>query len=157
MMPPAATPRRHRRGLLAFTAVLAVLLFAGSFLIYAGPPEIPVGPFSNPRGRGGLPPGWKPWILNNVKRHTTYRVVQDGSPAFRARADASASGLMRAVNIDPREYPETSSSNNGRAEKRVESTLPTPANRSVCPCLTHRGASPARSRLRPHRRPGSHR
>ena len=102
---PAATPGRDGRGRLAFTAVLAVLLFAASSLIHAGAPEIPVGPFSGPDGRGGLPPDWKPWILNNVKRHTTYRMVKDGSPAIEARADASASGLMRSVNIDPKEYP----------------------------------------------------
>jgi len=87
--------------------VLAVLLFAASFLTHAGVPEIAVGPFFAPAGRGGggLPPDWKPWILKNVKRHTAYRMAKDGSPAVEARADASASGLMRSVSIDPKEYP----------------------------------------------------
>jgi hypothetical protein len=96
---------QYRRGRFTFIAVLVILLFAGFFTIHAGAPEVPVGPFFGPSARGGLPPDWKPWILNNVKRHTTYHLVEDGSPAIKALADASASGLMRSVTVNPREYP----------------------------------------------------
>jgi hypothetical protein len=55
---------------------------------------------------GGLPPGWRPLTFQKVPRHTHYELVRDGEQVVvRARAEAAASGLIRDIHIDPREYP----------------------------------------------------
>ncbi len=95
--------RRFDRRRFIFIAASVVLLFSAPFVIHAGAPEIPLGPSSG--SASGLPPDWKPWILKNVKRRTAYHLVEDSGPAVIALADASASGLMRSVTIDPKAYP----------------------------------------------------
>ncbi len=86
-------------------AFIALALIAACGLcIAAGEPEVPVGPFSS-AATGGVPAGWKPWILKNVSRRTTYRLVKDDVIALRAVAEASASGLEHDIKIDPKEYP----------------------------------------------------
>jgi len=53
-----------------------------------------------------LPDGWIPLTFKKVTRHTKYDLVKDGDTVVvKARSDASASGLTKAVKIDPREYP----------------------------------------------------
>ena len=53
-----------------------------------------------------LPPGWQPWILSRFKRPTEYRLVnQQGKTVVRARARASASGLVHPLALDPDRYP----------------------------------------------------
>ncbi len=53
-----------------------------------------------------LPPGWQPWILSHFKRPTEYRLVnQQGKTVVRARARASASGLVHPLALDPDRYP----------------------------------------------------
>jgi hypothetical protein len=53
-----------------------------------------------------LPDGWKPLTFPKVPKHTTYTLVRDGSAVVvKAVSNASASGLTKAVRIDPREYP----------------------------------------------------
>jgi Protein of unknown function (DUF3047) len=54
----------------------------------------------------GLPTGWKPLTFSKIPRHTSYRVERVGNRyAVKAESDASASGIYREVNIDPKEYP----------------------------------------------------
>lgn len=53
-----------------------------------------------------LPQGWQPWILSRFKRPTEYRLVnQHGKTVVRARARASASGLVHPLALDPQTYP----------------------------------------------------
>ena len=53
-----------------------------------------------------LPPGWQPWILSSFKRPTEYRLInQQGKTVVRARARASASGLVHPLALDPAAYP----------------------------------------------------
>ncbi len=67
--------------------------------------HIDVGPFSR-QTPGGLPPGWKPLTFRKVPQHTRYELVRDGDRVVvRADAAAAASGLIRDIRIDPREYP----------------------------------------------------
>jgi len=53
-----------------------------------------------------LPPGWQPWILSSFKRPTEYRLVNErGRTVVRARARASASGLLHPLALDASTYP----------------------------------------------------
>jgi hypothetical protein len=84
---------------------LAVFVLFG--VLHADVTDIVVGAFSRMGPGKRLPAGWKPWILKNVKGRTAYGLARDGSSAtaVMANADNSASGLLRNVTIDPREYP----------------------------------------------------
>lgn len=54
-----------------------------------------------------LPQGWRPWTLSRFKRPTEYRLVDySGRTVVRARADASASGLVHPLALDARSYPQ---------------------------------------------------
>ncbi len=49
---------------------------------------------------------WKPLIFRNIDRHTEYSlVVEDGRNVVKAVSEGSASGLIRRIQIDPKEYP----------------------------------------------------
>jgi len=53
-----------------------------------------------------LPGGWKPWRLSKLKRLTRYQLVDyNGSVVVKAMSAASASGLIHALDLDPREFP----------------------------------------------------
>jgi hypothetical protein len=83
------------------SAVIALLAAAAA----AGDAVLEVGPFSR-HAPGGLPPGWKPLTFQKVPQHTRYELVRDGDRVVvRADARAGASGLIRDIRIDPREYP----------------------------------------------------
>jgi hypothetical protein len=65
-----------------------------------------VGRFSSASPGAGLPPGWTPLIFKKIPQQTKYEVVRDGATVvIKAMSDASASGLTKAVKVDPREYP----------------------------------------------------
>lgn len=71
-----------------------------------GPASIRIGSFSGLQPAAGLPPGWKPLTFKKIKRHTRYRlVVDEGKTVIEARSEASASGLVRPVEIDPHDFP----------------------------------------------------
>lgn len=70
------------------------------------PAPLEVGKFSAAVEGSSLPDGWKPLTFPKVPKHTTYMLVRDGSAVVvKAVSNASASGLTKAVRIDPREYP----------------------------------------------------
>jgi hypothetical protein len=53
-----------------------------------------------------LPEGWKPVPFKKIKRHTEYSLVRDeGNTVVKAVSNASASGLVREIRINPKEYP----------------------------------------------------
>ena len=53
-----------------------------------------------------MPDGWKPLTFKKIPKHTSYEVVKDGGVAIvKAVSEASASGLIKPVVIDPKEYP----------------------------------------------------
>jgi hypothetical protein len=67
---------------------------------------IEVGKFSAEGEGNHLPIHWNPWTFKNIKRHTTYMLAQDDHTiVVKAVAEASASGLIREIKIDPKEYP----------------------------------------------------
>lgn len=65
-----------------------------------------VSQFSGQPAGEALPTGWRPWILSRFKKPTEYRLVSErGRTVVRARADASASGLVHLLDIEPSRYP----------------------------------------------------
>ncbi len=66
-----------------------------------------VGDFSNAVAAADrLPENWEPLTFKKIDNHTLYEaVVEDGKTVIRAKSKASASGLIRKMRIDPREYP----------------------------------------------------
>lgn len=66
--------------------------------------ELAVGPFS--RAGGSLPQGWRPLHFDGIDSLTEYDLVlQNDLWVVRARSQAAASGLIKPVQIDLREYP----------------------------------------------------
>jgi hypothetical protein len=54
----------------------------------------------------GLPRNWKPLTFPKVSRHTTYKVEGEAGRFWvKAESDASASALVREIQIDPKVYP----------------------------------------------------
>jgi len=67
---------------------------------------IEVGKFSAEAPENTLPTGWKPLTFKKIDRHTTYTLVKDSTEvAVKAVAESSASGLVREMKINPKEYP----------------------------------------------------
>jgi hypothetical protein len=70
------------------------------------PGHLEAGVFSSTRVGENLPHGWQPQTFSRIKRHTDYSLVQEGGAVVvKAVSDRSASGLARAISIDPAEYP----------------------------------------------------
>ena len=67
---------------------------------------IAVGKFSAAKAGGPFPNSWEPLTFDKVDKHTEYALVNDdGTVAVRAVSRASASGLVRQIDIDPMKYP----------------------------------------------------
>ncbi|HWI68471.1 MAG TPA: DUF3047 domain-containing protein [Nitrospiraceae bacterium] len=65
-----------------------------------------VGKFSDSQVGTAMPDGWKPLTFKKIPRHTFYEVVKDGGVTIvKAVSEASASGLIKPVVIDPKEFP----------------------------------------------------
>ena len=88
-------------------ALLFICLLAGTGSLYAqSPGHIEAGSFSSTRPGASLPDGWQPLTFSRIQRHTDYSLVDDGGTVVvKAVSHQSASGLTRAVSIDPAEYP----------------------------------------------------
>lgn len=98
---------RTRRKTTVVLQALIVLLVASPPVLAESPPAIiEVGRFSAEKAGNPLPTHWEPFEFKNIDRHTAYRLVEeDGQVVVKAVADASASGLIRKISIDPKEYP----------------------------------------------------
>src|SRR4030043_1042485 len=67
---------------------------------------IEVGTFSTEKVENNIPSNWKPLTFKKIERHTTYSLVKDeGTIVVKAVSESSASGLVREIKIDPKEYP----------------------------------------------------
>jgi hypothetical protein len=90
-------------------AVIAAALCGGvgALFLHAEPgPLIAVGNFSRESPDNALPAGWRPLFFRKVSKHTVYTLVKDeGTVVVKATAHASASALVREIEVDPREYP----------------------------------------------------
>jgi hypothetical protein len=89
-------------GLARRLSVLLILGAAGG-AVAAG--SLRLGDFTPSAEPGEPPPGWEALTFPRMPRHTRYTVVRDGDGwVLRAEADASASGLYRPLDLDPRIY-----------------------------------------------------
>ncbi len=87
---------------------IALLVLLGTAVVGQAqdPILLEVGNFSAATEGGALPDGWTPLTFKKIERQTKYEVVKDGSiSVVKAVSEASASGLTKAVTIDPHEYP----------------------------------------------------
>ena len=90
-----------------FTALFSALLIAGNVSLKAQPSEIiEVGKFSTANADTDFLSVWKPLTFKKIKEHTLYNLVEDnGVTVVKATSNASASGLIRKIEIDPKLYP----------------------------------------------------
>jgi hypothetical protein len=55
---------------------------------------------------GGRVSGWEPMIFGKIESHTRYTLVEDeGRTVLRADSRASASGLVKKMDLDPSDHP----------------------------------------------------
>lgn len=86
--------------------VLSCLLTASGLTHAQSPGYLEVGRFSSAKITENLPAGWEPLIFSKIERHTDYSLVDAGDTVVvKAVSNQSASGLTRAVSIDPAKYP----------------------------------------------------
>lgn len=65
-----------------------------------------VARFSTRQPGSGLPEGWKPLTFKKIPKPTVYELVRDGERVVvKAVSESSASGLMKEVKINPKEFP----------------------------------------------------
>ena len=84
---------------------LSTLILLGTASPQQGP-ILEAGKFSAAEAGGGFPAGWKPLTFKNIDKQTVYSLVKDGDEVVvKAVSQASASGLIREIKIDPREFP----------------------------------------------------
>jgi hypothetical protein len=88
-------------------SVVTILLLLPSWTSHAQLGDvIEVGKFSAEVIGNSSPAGWKPLTFKKIDRHTIYTLVQDGNEVVvKAVAESSASGLVREIKINPKEYP----------------------------------------------------
>jgi len=90
----------------AIICVLIIFLLNHPAATAETPSVIDVGPFSSETAINQLPAHWEPFNFKNIARHTSYQLIEeDGQVVVKAVAEASASGLIRKITVDPREYP----------------------------------------------------
>jgi hypothetical protein len=67
---------------------------------------IEVGKFSAEIEGNPLPTHWKPLSFKKIEKHSSYSLVRDDHEVvIKAVAESSASGLVREIQINPKEYP----------------------------------------------------
>lgn len=100
-----------RYGWTGMLAIGLALVAAGCATLSEGPeqialPYVKIFSKNKPNEDGKLPDGWRRWTLSKFKKPTDYKLVDyNGRTVVKARAEASASGLVHKLDIDPREYP----------------------------------------------------
>ena len=103
---PPSPQKWMRRRVWKFVLIAIGLLIAPTAARAESPSVIEVGKFSSGTVGQAMPDGWKPLTFKKIPKHTSYEVVKDGGVTIvKAVSDASASGLIKPVVIDPKEYP----------------------------------------------------
>lgn len=89
------------------SVVLIIIFSAFSPIAFSQPSSVlEVGMFSKEKAGEDIPTDWKPLTFKKIERHTDYMLVKDGDTVvIKAAANASASGLVRKIRINPDEYP----------------------------------------------------
>jgi hypothetical protein len=105
--PNTQIPMFTKKAILFITALLFTYVLAGGLSLWAQKDEvINVGTFSSTEPGSGLPADWEALTFKNIKQHTNYSLVNDhGVSVVKAVSKASASGLIRKIEIDPGKFP----------------------------------------------------
>jgi hypothetical protein len=103
----SASEGTTRRSIMGLSALIGSCLLAAPLAaLPQAAATIDVAKFSIARPGGPLPNGWEPWILSKRKNLTNYSLVDDGGTVVvKAVSRDSASGLIRRIRIDPKQYP----------------------------------------------------
>lgn len=115
-LPPSSlSPDPQRRRLITSTAGLGLAALTGGMasgcasrrpMTAAASERIEAPLFSQADGEGGLPAGWRPYIIRRDREVTQYGSTRlDGRTVLHAVADDARSGLHCPVSIDPRTTP----------------------------------------------------
>jgi DUF3047 family protein len=97
---------RSKRFSASVEAAAVALALAVRMAIADAPPPLEVGRFSALPEPGPLPAEWCPLEFKKIPSRTDYALARsDGRVVIRATSRASASGLVRTIRIDTRQYP----------------------------------------------------
>ena len=98
--------RKLQGGVFVTGSVISLCVLVAGIVVAEVPALLEVGKFSAAPVGHALPDGWKPLTFKKIPKQTAYELIKDGDAVVvKAVSDASASGLTKAVNIDPKEYP----------------------------------------------------
>ncbi len=98
--------RTNLRPALVWAGIGLAVALPASSLPAQSPTILDIGKFSAAKAGGPLPESWEPLTFEKIEKHTRYSLVEDnGVVAVKAMSRGSASGLVRAVDIDPMRYP----------------------------------------------------
>jgi hypothetical protein len=87
-------------------SVATLCVLVAGIVVAEVPALLEVGKFSSAPVGQALPDGWRPLTFKKVSKQTAYELIKDGEAVVvKAVSDAAASGLTKAINIDPKEYP----------------------------------------------------
>ena len=102
---PGARPfGQMQRGLIGSLLIAATMLLSSCAQLPPAPPGQLV-PFSAARPGATYPGGWRTLAFSKFRKETRYTLVDDcGTTVVEARAEASSSGLVVPVDIDPAKY-----------------------------------------------------
>ena len=86
--------------------VLSFCVIVAGIVAAEVPALLEVGRFSSAQVGQTLPEGWKPLTFKKIPKQTAYELIKDGDAVVvKAVSEASASGFIKVINIDPKEYP----------------------------------------------------
>src|SRR6266849_4528539 len=95
-----------RRSTWLVVVIVAALAAGCATTPEAPPPASRIAAFSATKPGEPIPPGWGPWSLSRFKSLSRYRLVEDaGTTVLLGDAQASASGLIHYLDVDPGERP----------------------------------------------------
>jgi len=98
--------RKLQGGVFVTGSVISLCVLVAGIVVAEVPALLEVGKFSAAPVGQALPDGWKPLTFKKIPKQTAYELIKDGEAVVvKAVSDASASGLTKAINIDPKEYP----------------------------------------------------
>jgi DUF3047 family protein len=98
--------RKLQSGVFVTGSVISLCVLVAGIVVAEVPALLEVGKFSSAPMGQSLPDGWKPLTFKKIPKQTAYELIKDGDAVVvKAVSEASASGLIKAVNIDPKEYP----------------------------------------------------
>ena len=87
-----------------YLVCVALALFFLQGIVHGN--ELVVGGFARLDPAQGLPEDWEPMTFSKIENHTTYDLIRDNQQTvIKAHSKNAASGLIRQVRVDPREYP----------------------------------------------------